>query len=163
MANLKAYFKNLRPYCIAVFAIYLVMSLFSRKLIVDGSSMEPNYHNGDVLKINLVTYLTSEPQRYDVVAIHTPSMDLIKRIIALPGETVSIDENGKIRINGEIIEDPFAEEAIRQDMRGLAANTIILKDNEYFVMGDNRNASTDSRTIGPIQKKQIIGKVRVKR
>ncbi len=163
MANLKAYFKNLRPYCIVVFAIYLVMSLFSRKLIVDGSSMEPNYHNGDVLKINLVTYLTSEPQRYDVVAIHTPSMDLIKRIIALPGETVSIDENGKIRINGEIIEDPFAEEAIRQDMRGLAANTIILKDNEYFVMGDNRNASTDSRTIGPIQKKQIIGKVRVKR
>lgn len=163
MANLKAYFKNLRPYCIVVFAIYLVMSLFSRKLIVDGSSMEPNYHNGDVLKINLVAYLTSKPQRYDVVAVHTPSMDLIKRIIALPGETVSIDENGKIRINGEIIEDPFAEEAIRQDMRGLAANTIILKDNEYFVMGDNRNASTDSRTIGPIQKKQIIGKVRVKR
>lgn len=163
MANFKAYFKNLQPYCIVVFTIYLVMSLFSRKLIVDGSSMEPNYHNGDVLKINLVTYLTSEPQRYDVVAIHTPSMDLIKRIIALPGETVSIDENGKIRINGEIIEDPFAEEAIRQDMRGLAANTIILKDNEYFVMGDNRNASTDSRTIGPIQKKQIIGKVRVKR
>lgn len=163
MANLKAYFKNLRPYCIVVFAIYLVVSLFSRKLIVDGSSMEPNYHNGDVLKINLVAYLTSEPQRYDVVAIHTPSMDLIKRIIALPGEMVSIDENGKVRINGEIIEDPFAEEAIRQDMRGLAANTIILKDNEYFVMGDNRNASTDSRTIGPIQKKQIIGKVRVKR
>lgn len=163
MANFKAYFKNLQPYCIVVFTIYLVISLFSRKLIVDGSSMEPNYHNGDVLKINLVTYLTSEPQRYDVVAIHTPSMDLIKRIIALPGETVSIDENGKIRINGEIIEDPFAEEAIRQDMRGLAANTIILKDNEYFVMGDNRNASTDSRTIGPIQKKQIIGKVRVKR
>ena len=163
MSILKAYCKKLRPYCIVVFAIYLVMSLFSRKLIVDGSSMEPNYHNGDVLKINLVTYLTSEPQRYDVVAIHTPSMDLIKRIIALPGETVSIDENGKIRINGEIIEDPFAEEAIRQDMRGLAANTIILKDNEYFVMGDNRNASTDSRTIGPIQKKQIIGKVRVKR
>lgn len=163
MANLKAYFKNLRPYCIVVFAIYLVMSLFSRKLIVDGNSMEPNYHNGDVLNINLVAYLTSEPQRYDVVAIHTPSMDLIKRIIALPGETVSIDENGKIRINGEIIEDSFAEEAIRQDMRGLAANTIILKDNEYFVMGDNRNASTDSRTIGPIQKKQIIGKVRVKR
>lgn len=163
MANFKAYFKNLQPYCIVVFTIYLVMSLFSRKLIVDGSSMEPNYHNGDVLKINLVTYLTSEPQRYDVVAIHTPSMDLIKRIIALPGETVSIDENGKIRINGEIIEDPFAEEAIRQDMRGLAANTIILKDNEYFVMGDNRNASTDSRTIGPIQKKQIIGKVRVER
>lgn len=163
MVNFKAYFKNLQPYCIVVFAIYLVMSLFSRKLIVDGSSMEPNYHNGDVLKINLVAYLTSEPQRYDVVAIHTPSMDLIKRIIALPGETVSIDENGKIRINGEIIEDPFAEEAIRQDMRGLAADTIILKDNEYFVMGDNRNASTDSRTIGPIQKKQIIGKVRVKR
>ena len=163
MANLKAYFKNLQPYCIVVFAFYLVMSLFSRKLIVDGSSMEPNYHNGDVLKINSVAYLTSEPQRYDVVAVHTPSMDLIKRIIALPGETASIDENGKIRINGEIIEDPFAEEAIRQDMRGLAANTIILKDNEYFVMGDNRNASTDSRTIGPIQKKQIIGKVRVKR
>lgn len=163
MANLKAYFKNLRPYCIVVFAIYLVMSLFSRKLIVDGSSMEPNYHNGDVLKINLVAYLTSEPQRYDVVAIHTPSMDLIKRIIALPGETVRIDENGEVLINGEIIEDPFAKEAVTQDMRGLAVNTITLKDNEYFVMGDNRNASTDSRTIGPIQKKQIIGKIREKR
>lgn len=163
MANLKAYFKNLRPYCIVVFAFYLVMSLFSRKLIVDGSSMEPNYHNGDVLKINSVAYLTSEPQRYDVVAVHTPSMDLIKRIIALPGETVRIDENGEVLINGEIIEDPFAKETITQDMRGLAANIITLKDNEYFVMGDNRNASTDSRTIGPIQKKQIIGKVRVKR
>ena len=163
MANLKAYFKNLRPYCIVVFAIYLVMSLFSRKLIVDGSSMEPNYHNGDVLKINSVAYLTSEPQRYDVVAVHTPSMDLIKRIIALPGETVRIDENGEVLINGEIIEDPFVKETITQDMRGLAVNTITLKDNEYFVMGDNRNASTDSRTIGPIQKKQIIGKVRVKR
>jgi len=163
MANLKAYFKNLRPYCIVVFALYLIMSLFSRKLIVDGSSMEPNYHNGDVLKINLITYLTSEPQRYDVVAVHTPSMDLIKRIIALPGETVRIDENGEVLINGEIIEDPFAKETITQDMRGLAADTITLKDNEFFVMGDNRNASTDSRTIGPIQKKQIIGKVRAKR
>lgn len=163
MANLKAYFKNLRPYCIVVFALYLIMSLFSRKLIVDGSSMEPNYHNGDVLKINLITYLTSEPQRYDVVAVHTPSMNLIKRIIALPGETVRIDENGEVLINGEIIEDPFAKETITQDMRGLAADTITLKDNEFFVMGDNRNASTDSRTIGPIQKKQIIGKVRAKR
>ena len=110
-----------------------------------------------------VYFKNLQPYCIVVFAIYTPSMDLIKRIIALPGETVSIDENGKIRINGEIIEDPFAEEAIRQDMRGLAANTIILKDNEYFVMGDNRNASTDSRTIGPIQKKQIIGKVRVKR
>lgn len=163
MIDLKAYFKKLRPYCIAAFGIYLIISLFSRKLIVDGNSMEPNYHNGDILKINSVAYLTSEPQRYDVIAVHTPSMDLIKRIIALPGETVCIDENGEVLINGEIIEDPFAKEAIKQDMRGLAADIITLKDNEYFVMGDNRNASTDSRTIGPIQKKQIIGKIREKR
>ncbi|RHP33105.1 signal peptidase I [Clostridium sp. AF34-10BH] len=163
MVNLKEYFKKLRPYCIAAFGIYLIVSLFSRKLIVDGNSMEPNYHNGDVLKINSVVYLTSEPQRYDVVAVHMPSMDLIKRIIALPGETVRIDENGEVLINGKVIEDPFAKEAITQDMRGLAADTITLKDNEFFVMGDNRNASTDSRTIGPIQKKQIIGKIREKR
>lgn len=163
MINLKVYFKKLRPYCITVFGIYLITSLFLRKLIVDGNSMEPNYHNGEVLKINSLAYLTSEPQRYDVIAVHTPSMDLIKRIIALPGETVRIDENGEVLINGEIIEDPFAKEAVTQNMRGLAADTITLKDNEFFVMGDNRNASTDSRTIGPIQKKQIIGKIREKR
>ena len=161
MVNLKEYFKKLRPYCIAAFGIYLIVSLFSRKLIVDGNSMEPNYHNGDVLKINSVVYLTSEPQRYDVVAVHMPSMDLIKRIIALPGETVRIDENGEVLINGKVIEDPFAKEAITQDMRGLAADTITLKDNEFFVMGDNRNKSTDSRDarLGAIDEDYVLGKV----
>lgn len=162
-SKIKIYWTKLRPYCIAVFSIYLVLSLFARKLTVEGNSMEPEYHDGDRLRVNSMCYLVSEPQRFDVVVVQTEMGNLIKRVIALPGETIQINDEGNILINGEKIEDPYAKENIQKDMRGLVGTPFTLKNDEYFVMGDNRNASTDSRIIGPIQKKQIIGKIREKR
>ena len=82
----------------------------------------------------------------------------------MPGETVQIDEDGKILINGEVLEENYGYEVIDSDHRGRAAEPVVLGEDEYFVMGDNRNRSSDSRypDVGNIQKKNILGKAWVR-
>ena len=154
------YWNKLRPFCIIALTIYLIYCVFARKLVVDGYSMEPNFHDGDTLFVNTLAYISKEPNRFDVIALRSENRDYIKRIIGLPGETLWINENGEVCINNLIINDPYAKEQILSNMKGIAEDPIVLGNNEYFVMGDNRNESMDSRTFGPITKDQIIGKIR---
>lgn len=153
-------------YLLIIFAvIFFIIKFIGQRTIVDGSSMESTLQNGDNLIIDKISYRFKEPERYDIIVFpyqYQENTDYIKRIIGLPGETIYIDTDGKIYINGEILEEDYGAEKIKD--AGLASSPIILGDDEYFVMGDNRNHSEDSRFIdvGLIKRKDIIGKAWVR-
>lgn len=127
--------------------------------IVEGESMEDTLHNGDILLLNRFSYRLHSPERFDVV-VFPFSMDeyYVKRIIGLPGETVEITD-GTIYIDGEPLLEGYGREPVRDG--GIAAEPLRLGSDEYFLMGDNRNNSKDSRdaSVGPVSLEQISGKV----
>lgn len=142
---------------------WLVITFIGQRTEVDGSSMEPMLSNGDNLIVDKISYRFRDPQRYDIIVFpfkYQENTFYIKRIIGLPGETVQIDEQGTIYINGEVLPENYGREIIRAETVGIAANPIILGEDEYFVMGDNRNSSMDSRTeiVGNIKREDIIGR-----
>lgn len=149
----------------AVVFVQLITTFVGVPSIVDGASMEPYFHDGEYLWVDKVDYYFNEPERYDVVIFpvdnYAAETHYIKRIIGLPGETVYIDEKGVIYINDEQIPDIYGKEVIKENNRHLAATPITLGDDEYFVLGDNRNHSSDSRfsTVGNIERERILGKV----
>ena len=116
--------------------------------------------DGDNLIVEKLSYRFSDPKRFDIIVFPPTGKKeyYIKRIIGLPGETVQIDENGNIYINGELLEENYGAETIQNP--GRAAKPITLGDDEYFVMGDNRNNSKDSRSeeVGNVKRSQIIGR-----
>lgn len=149
----------------AFIAVQLITNFIGVPSVVDGGSMEPYFHEGEYLWVDKVGYYFSEPERYDVIIFPVESVGeethYIKRIIGLPGETVYIDEKGAIFINEEQIPDIYGKEIISESNRHLAASPITLGDDEYFVLGDNRNHSSDSRfqTVGNIERDRIVGRV----
>lgn len=151
---------------VIVLALVLVVTIrlfVFQPFVVSGNSMEPTFNNGDYLIIDEISYLFSEPQRGDVVVLRFPkdeSQFFIKRIIGLPGERVEISQNRvKIYSTAE-------SEALVLNENYLASGTVtagnetkVLRTDEYFVLGDNRPASSDSRIWGVLPRKDIIGKV----
>lgn len=153
-------------YILAVlFGTWLIITFVGQRTSVSGSSMEPTLHNGDQLIMDKLTYHFSEPERFDIIVFPFQYADdtyYVKRIIGLPGETVQIDPEGNIYINGELLEEDYGLETILSP--GLAAEPVILGEDEYFVLGDNRNNSSDSRdpSVGNIHRSDIIGKAWVR-
>jgi len=148
-----------------IFLAYFIIYYCIEKTDVIGSSMENTLLSNEPIIINKFSYRVSEPKRFDVIVFKQSGKEHsfynIKRIIGLPGETILI-KDGKIFINDEIVEDTIiVEEMINY---GLASEEIILEDNEYFVLGDNRNNSEDSRfaSIGNITRDEIVGKAAVR-
>lgn len=142
---------------------YLIILYVGQRTEVSGSSMEPTLSDGDNLIVDKISYRFKEPERFDIIVFpfqYQKDTFYIKRIIGLPGETVQIDEDGNIYINGEILEESYGKEVIAADKLGIAAEPITLGEDEYFVLGDNRNHSSDSRVweVGNIKKEQIVGK-----
>lgn len=142
---------------------YLVITFVVQRTEVIGESMETTLSDGDNFFVDKISYRFKEPQRFDIIVFpfqHAEDTNYVKRIIGLPGETVQIDFNGTIYINGEVLEESYGREIISRDNVGIAANPITLGEDEYFVMGDNRNYSTDSRTeiVGNIHRDDIIGR-----
>ena len=142
---------------------YLVITFVGQRTEVEGSSMETTLSNGDNLIVDKWTYRFSDPKRFDIIVFpfqYQEDTYYIKRIIGLPGETVLIDEKGNIYINGEILEESYGREIIAPENIGLAAEPIVLGEDEYFVLGDNRNNSSDSRiaVVGNIHRDDIIGR-----
>mgnify|MGYP001530847458 FL=1 len=138
-------------------AVWLVITFVGQRTEVEGASMENTLHNGDNLIVDKLSYRFHDPERFDIIVFPFQFQDntyYIKRIIGLPGETV------QIYINGEKLEENYGMEVIKPETIGRAAEPIELGDDEYFVMGDNRNNSSDSRTdmVGNIKRENIIGK-----
>ncbi len=144
-----------------IFLAYFIIYYCVEKTTVIGSSMEKTLSANDQIIINKFIYHVSDPKRFDVIVFKQSGKEHsfynIKRIIGLPGETVQI-KDGSIYINGEVLDEIIeVEEMVNY---GLAAEEIVLEENEYFVLGDNRNNSEDSRfaSIGNITRDEIIGK-----
>ena len=140
-----------------------MITFVGQRTEVEGASMENTLHNGDNLIVDKLSYRFHDPERFDIIVFpfqYQANTYYIKRIIGLPGETVQIMEDGSIYINGEKLEESYGREVIQPETIGRAAEPIVLGEDEYFVMGDNRNNSSDSRTdiVGNIKREDIIGK-----
>ncbi len=149
---------------IIAFIVMVVFRIFiAEPFVVSGSSMVPNFHNKEYLVVDKISYRFNEPQRGDVIVFHYPkdtTQYFIKRIIGLPGEKVAV-ENGKVKVynsehhNGSIINEPYLPS---NDITFGKDDVVSLGNNEYFVLGDNRLASSDSRVWGILPKHDIVGK-----
>ena len=138
-----------------------MVSVLGRQRTVSGSSMYPALADGDHILVDTFTYRFFDPARFDVVIFpfqYQTDVNYIKRIIALPGETIQILD-GKILINGRELKENYG--FTPTDQPGLASAPITLGNDEYFVMGDNRSETSDSRepSIGNLKRSQIFGKV----
>lgn len=145
-----------------VCAAFLIITLFFGQVMVTGDSMKDTLKDGSICLVDKAVYKISEPKRFDVIAF-TPNVGnvadtYIKRIIALPGESVQI-KDGFVYIDGEKLESDVIKKPIYN--AGITENAMVLRENEYFVLGDNRNNSDDSRflNVGAVDKDSIIGKV----
>lgn len=142
-------------------AAYLIVTYVGQRTQVSGGSMESTLSNEDHLLVDKISYRFKAPERFDIIVFpfqYDEETYYIKRIIGMPGETIRIDEEGNIYIDEEILEEDYGREVIENP--GRAIEPIKLGDDEYFVMGDNRNNSSDSRdpSVGNIHRKDIIGR-----
>lgn len=149
-------------YVLLVFVFaYGIVTFVGQRTVVIGHSMEYTLWDGDNLIVDKISYRVKDPKRYDIIVFpyeYKKDTFYIKRIMGLPGETIQIDGSGTIFINGNELTESYGREVIRDP--GLAANKITLGEDEYFVMGDNRNNSEDSRfsDVGVIHRDRIVGK-----
>lgn len=149
---------------IALLIVVPVRMFIAQPFIVSGASMEDTFHTGEYLIIDQVTYRLQDPKRGDIIVFHypqDPSKFFIKRIIGIPGDTIDIQGN-IVTITSKDGTDMALDEPY---IKSMAENTTLhetLGDREYFVMGDNRDASSDSRVWGVLQKEKIVGKAFVR-
>lgn len=156
----QSFWELVRFALIALIIVIPIRVFIAEPFIVSGSSMVPTFENGDYLIIDKVSYMLGSPKRDDVVVFRYPgdtSKFFIKRIIGLPNETVDIKGNEVTITNGDYkegfkLEQPFVKNISNNDTH------FELKDSEYFVMGDNRGASSDSRYWGAVEKDLLTGK-----
>ena len=152
-------------YTIVALGLALFIRFFvAAPYVVSGASMEPTFDNWHYLIIDRVSYRFGEPQRGDVVVFDLPqneSRALIKRIIGLPGDTVVIEGNSVTVSNTEhpdglTLREPYLDPA---NLGGISGQRILLDSDEFFVLGDNRRISADSRSWGVLPRKDIVGRV----
>ena len=139
---------------------YLIITFVGQRTRVSGSSMETTLSDGDNLIVDKISYRFRDPKRYDIIVFpyaYEKNTYFIKRIIGLPGETVQV-KDGYVYINGEQLDEHYGNELM--DDPGIAEEPIQLGENEYFVLGDNRNHSQDSRAVmvGVLNRKDLIGR-----
>ncbi|MDD3170583.1 MAG: signal peptidase I [Candidatus Paceibacterota bacterium] len=155
-------------FLMALAIVIPVRIMLFQPFVVSGASMDPNFHDADYLIIDEMTYKLREPERQEVIVFKyplNPSYKYIKRIIGLPGEKIEIKE-GEIFITKDNetvkLEEAYLSEEVKEEWKRNVDFSVELALDQYFVMGDNRNYSSDSRSWGPVPKKNIVGKVFVK-
>ena len=155
-------FETIKIIVISLIVIVGIRSFVMQPFFVSGKSMEFNFHDGDYLIVDELSYRFNEPKRGDVIIFHYPNNPkefYIKRIIALPGEKVEIRDNKVIVYNAENPGGFELDEAyISSEMRTNGSYVEELKNDEYYVLGDNRTASADSRVWGVLEKRFIVGR-----
>ncbi len=153
--------REIALFVLVVFAIfYVIRPYLAEPYLVDGRSMDPTFATGDYLIVDKLSYRLKSPERNSVIVFQYPNdtkKNFIKRIIGLPGETVIVGQNSVTIINEEnpegfVLEQPYVFHTSSIESR------VTLSDDEYFVMGDNRAESFDSRSWGPLQKKYLLGR-----
>ena len=147
---------------LVVLLCYFVINFVGCRSRVDGSSMNPTLSDGDNLWVDKLSYRFGNPKRFDVIIFnYDEDTTYVKRIIGLPGETVRIDQDGHIFINDQLLKEDYGKEVILPTNLGRASQPVVLGEDEYFVLGDNRNNSQDSRwaDVGNVNRKDIVGKV----
>ena len=164
--NKRELIRSLGRFAISILIVmiigYSIVEFGVQTLRIVGQSMEPTLQNGDVVLVNKIGYVFGEPHRFDIIAFKQREGDNsyynVKRVIGLPGETVTI-QDGYIFIDGVVLTELPFEEKIATE--GLAMEGITLEKGEYFVLGDNVNNSEDSRfaNMGNILENEILGKV----
>lgn len=151
---------------IALVAVFLIRNFLVQPFLVSGSSMEPNFASGDYLLIDEASYYFREPKRGEVIVFHYPkdeSVYYIKRVIGLPGETVVVSNGGITIKNKEYPEGLVLEEGYLQGIQETTGEKqTTLNEGEFFVLGDNRPYSFDSRSWGSVNEKEIVGVVRMR-
>lgn len=144
---------------------YLIITFVGQRTRVSGSSMEPTLSDGDNLIVDKISYRFRDPSRYDIIVFpykYEENTYYIKRIIGLPGETVQV-VGGYVYINGEALtSDIYGAEVMESAM--MAADPVTLGEDEYFVLGDNRNHSSDSRdpSVGVLKRSDLMGRAWVR-
>lgn len=153
---MKKIIKELYPYIVIIICVVLFRTFIATPVRVDGDSMNDTLYNNDILILNK---LTDNYKRFDIVVISYNNTKLVKRIIGLPGEYIEYKDN-KLYINGSIVEDIETSRTSDFSLKELPHGIDRIPENFYFVMGDNRNNSLDSRDyrVGLIKKENILGK-----
>jgi signal peptidase I len=134
--------------------LYFGINAVSARVRVDGFSMNPSLDNGEYILVNKLAYRFGKPERGDIIVFEypdDPSQDLIKRVIGLPGETITV-QDGKVSVNGILLEEPYIAAAPFYN------GTWVVNEGQLFVLGDNRNESKDSHEWGMLPMQNVIGK-----
>ncbi len=162
-------FEWIRALAIALVIALVVRYFFFSPVVVDGPSMEPTLDDRDRMVVNKFVYNLREPKRFEIIVFHASEQsDYIKRVIGLPGEHIAY-ENDELYIDGEVVEEPFKESLEDEQAHYMETDPFMLElvpgghvtipEGYVFVLGDNRNNSTDSRRFGLVEIDSIVGKV----
>jgi len=152
---MKAFFREILITLILAVAIFFVIQFTLQTFVVVGTSMQPSFQNGQRLVVNKAVYKFSEPERGDVIIFEPPTKsqaDYIKRIIALPGDTVEI-KNEAVYVNGSELDEPYIKKS-----PGYTIDEQEIPGDAYFVLGDNRGNSNDSHNGWVVPRQNIVGK-----
>ncbi|OGH85949.1 MAG: signal peptidase I [Candidatus Magasanikbacteria bacterium RIFOXYC2_FULL_40_16] len=162
LANAALFFLELVKIAVlAGITIGVVRYFIFKPFYVEGQSMDPTFHEKEYLIIDEITYRFNEPKRGEVIVFRAPTVEkdyYLKRVIGLPGERVKVEDDKVIVYNNDNSTGVLLEEIYLENVPTPGQTTITLGPDEYFVMGDNRKASFDSRRFGPIKKTDIIGR-----
>ncbi len=158
---IKYIFELVKTAAVMLLIAFIIQTFLIQTYIIDGISMEPNFHTGEYIIVDKISYKFSPPKRGEVVVfdpLESPD-SYIKRIIGLPGESVKIS-NRSIYVDNKKLDEPYLSDLAETltSNQTLDGNSYILHENEYFVLGDNRPNSKDSRSFGAIKISQIRGR-----
>lgn len=149
--------KELYPYVIIIIVVVLIRSFIITPVIVSGNSMLPNFNDGELLLVKKIGYNEKTIKRFDVIVIKKDKEEIIKRVIGLPGEHVSY-KNNKLYINDKLVSEDYTHLNTKDFNLEEICTCSTIPEGKYLVLGDNRPISKDSRSIGLIEEKDIVGK-----
>lgn len=149
--------KEILPYIIIIIVVVLIRSFIITPIIVSGDSMKPNLHNKEILLEKKIGYNSTSIKRFDIVVIKNDNEEIIKRIIGMPGEHISY-KNNKLYVNDKFMETNFNYRDTNDFNLEEICSCTSIPEGKYLVLGDNRPISKDSRIIGLVDEKDILGK-----